>query len=173
MSGSTGGLGTQWYLLRTKAGEERRARDQVDRIADDVLLPFIKVRVRRYGRMVESVGPLFPCYLFAMFDLEHKYRQVLYTRGVRELPRCGVQAAVVPQGVISELKQRCKDGPLELPKRMLVPCERVRVIDGPFREFEGIFERYLPGSERVAILFSMMGAGARAVLPSSMVVPAA
>lgn len=65
--------------------------------------------------------------------------------------------------------RRCR--PLELPKRMLVPDERVMVIDGPFREFEAIFERYLSGQERVAILFSMMGSGARAVLPASMVVP--
>ena len=28
---------TQWYLLRTKAGQERRAREQLARIADEVL----------------------------------------------------------------------------------------------------------------------------------------
>jgi transcription antitermination factor NusG len=54
---------------------------------------------------------------------------------------------------------------------MLVQNEPVTVIDGPLREFEGIFERYLSGTERVAILFSMMGAGARAVMPASMVIP--
>jgi len=163
----------EWYLLRTKAGEERRAQAQLSRLAADVLLPLMKVRVRRWGRMVESVGPLFPCYLFALFDLEREYRQVRYARGVRELPRFGAQPPVVAEWIVSELKQRCAGGPLELPKRMLVPYERVMVIDGPFREFEGIFERYLSGLERVAILFSMMGAGARAVLPASMVVPVA
>ena len=163
----------QWYLLRTKAGEERRAQEQLSRLAADVLLPLMKVRVRRRGRIVESVGPLFPCYLFAMFDLEGEYRQVRYTRGVRELPRFGAQPEFVPEWIISELKQRCMGGPLELPKRILAPFERVMVIDGPFRNFEGIFERYLSGQERVAILFTMMGAGARALLPASMVLPVA
>lgn len=166
-------MSREWYLLRTKAGEERRAEAHLSRLVADVLAPLMKVRVRRWGRMVESVAPLFPCYLFAQLDLEREYRQVRYARGVRELPRFGAQPAVVPEWIIGEIKQRCVGGPLELPKRPLVPDERVIVIDGPFREFEGIFERYLSGQERVAILFSMMGAGARAVLPANMVVPVA
>ena len=166
-------MSKQWYLLRTKAGEERRAQAQLSRLVADVLSPLMKVRVRRWGRMVDSVGPLFPCYLFARFDLEREYGQVRYPRGIRDIPRFGAQPAVVPEWIVGELRQRCTGGPLELPKRMLVTHERVMVIDGPFREFEGIFERYLSGQERVAILFSMMGAGARAVLPARMVVPVA
>jgi transcriptional antiterminator RfaH len=165
-------MAVEWYLVRTKAGEERRAQERLNQVAADVLLPLIKVRVRRWGRMVESVAPLFPCYLFAMFDFEAEYTQVRYARGVRDLPRLGGRV-VVPEWIVNELKQRCASGPLELPKRMLVPHERVMVIDGPLREFEGIFERYLSGLERVAILFSTMGVGARAVLPASMVAPVA
>jgi hypothetical protein len=56
---------------------------------------------------------------------------------------------------------------------MLVPHERVMVIDDPLREFEGILERHLSGLQRVAILFSAMAVGARAVLPASMVAPIA
>jgi transcription antitermination factor NusG len=49
--------------------------------------------------------------------------------------------------------------------------ERVRVAEGPFRGFEAIFERYLSGAERVAILLSTVEAnGLRVVLPSSTVV---
>lgn len=164
-------MSSEWYLLRTKAGEERRAYDQVSQVAGKVLLPLMKVRVRRWNRMVESVVPLFPCYLFAMFDLTREYKLVRYAGGVRDLLRFGAEAPVVPQWIINEFQQRCAGGPLELPRRMLVPNEPVRVIDGPLREFEGIFERYLSGTERVAILFSMMGAGARAVMPASMVSP--
>jgi len=92
-------------------------------------------------------------------------------RGLRGVVCFGDQPAVVPEWLIGELKQRCEHGPVELPERMFVPHERVMVIDGPFREFEGIFQRYLSGSERVAILFSTIGAGVRAVLPASMGVP--
>ena len=161
----------QWHLLRTKAGEERRARDQVSRLTPEVLLPLVRVRVRRWGRMTESVAALFPGYMFALFDVERDYSRLRYTRGVRQIVCFGDEAAVVPQWIIDELKHRCADGPVELPASRLVVGQRVIVIDGPFRQFEGIFERHLSGPERVAILLSVMGAGARAVLPASMVAP--
>jgi transcriptional antiterminator RfaH len=163
----------QWHLLRTKAGEERRARDQVSLSTPEVLLPLVRVRVRRWGRMTESVAALFPGYLFVLCDVERDYSRLRYTRGVRQIVCFGDEAAVVPKWIIDELKLRCANGPVELPVRRLVAGERVIVIDGPFRQFEGIFERHLSGPERVAILLSVMGAGARAVLPASMVAPVA
>ena len=162
----------QWHLLRTKAGEERRARDQVSRLSQEVLLPLVRVRVRRWGRMTESVAALFPSYMFALFD-KSEYGRMRYTRGVRQIVCFGEEAAAVPRWIIDELKVRCANGPVDLPVRPLTAGQRVVVIDGPLRQFEGIFERHLSGPERVAILLSVMGAGARAVLPASMVAPVA
>jgi transcriptional antiterminator RfaH len=166
-------VSTEWYLLRTKAGKERIAHDQLSCLAVDTLLPLVKVPVRRWGRMVESVIPLFPCYMFGLFEMEREYNRLRYTRGLVGVVSFGGQPAVVPAPIISGLKQRCAGGPVQLPKRPLRSGERVTVVDGPLREFEGIFERYLSGPERIAILLSVMGAGARVVLNASMVVPAA
>jgi transcription antitermination factor NusG len=48
--------------------------------------------------------------------------------------------------------------------------ERVRVVQGPFRGFEAIFERYLSGAERIAILLNAIDSkGLRVVLPASAV----
>lgn len=163
----------EWYLLRTKAQEERRAHGSLSRFAPEVLLPLTKVRVRRWGQMVESIAPLFPTYLFALVDLELHYGYVRYARGVRGIVSFGAQPAVVSEWIISELKQRCSRGPVELPRRPLLPKQGVMIIDGLFREFEGIFERYLSGPERVAVLLSVMGCGARVVLPAGMVEPLA
>lgn len=163
----------EWYLLRTKAGEERLAQDQVSRLAAEVLLPLIKVHVRRWNQIVESIAPLFPGYLFARFDLDGEYSRLRYTRGMRGVVCFGEEPAVVPERIIGELKQRCAQGPVELPRRRFSAGERVMVVDGPFRQVEGLFERYLSGAERVAILLSVLGVGARAMVPASMVVPAA
>ena len=163
----------RWYVLRTKAGEERKAHEQLSLLSTDVLLPLVKVRVRRWSRLVPSVAPLFPCYLFALLVFERDYAQLRYTRGLRGPVLFGAQPAVMPDRIIGELKQRCAGGPVELPRHPLLPSGRVTVIDGPFREFEGIFERHLSGPERVAILLSVMGREARVVLPASMIVPLA
>jgi len=171
---SVSGSAAAWYLLRTKAGQERRAAAQLRRIADEreVLLPLMKTQVRRSGGMVELVTPLFPCYLFARLDVQREWTNLYFARGLREVVRFGDEPAVVPEWAIGELKQRCANGPVELPRPALLPGKSVKVVEGRLLELEGIFERYLSGSKRVAILLSLMG-GTRALLPARMVVPVA
>ena len=86
---------TEWYLVRTKMGEERKAETLLGDIVDRTLLPLGKTKLRHTGRVAERVSPLFPCYLFALFSLAHKAREIRYTPGVREIVRFGEQAAVV------------------------------------------------------------------------------
>jgi transcriptional antiterminator RfaH len=162
-------MAVEWYLVRTKAGEERRANDRLSRFVDEAFLPLMKVRVRRWSKLVELIVPLFSCYLFAIFDFERDYNHVRHTSGVQYVVHYGDRPAMVPGWIVRELKERCVGGPIEIRRCELRPGEPVRVVGGPFREFEGIFERNLSGSERVAILFSMMGAGTRVVMPTSMV----
>jgi transcriptional antiterminator RfaH len=166
-----GGSPAQWYLLRTKVREERRAELQLWRFATGVLLPLAKAHVSRLRRAAEGSRPLFPGYVFARLELERDFAMVRYTRGIREIVRFGAEAAIVPGWIISEIVQRCSCGPIELPKPVLVRNQRLIVTDGPLRNFEAIFERYLPGSQRIAILLSAMSCGARAVLPENMVAP--
>lgn len=147
-------------------------KGQLDRVADEVLLPLMKRRVMRWGRWVESVGPLFPCYLFALVDLERQWSDIRRICGVREPVRFGPEPAEVPGWIISELKERCASGPLELWDQRLRPGARIKVMSGPFREFEGIFEGYRSGSERVAILLSVMG-GTRALVNADQIAPLA
>ena len=91
-----------------------------------------------------------------------------YTVGVHSLISVGGEAVVVPVTIIDEIKRRGIDGVVELPPRKLDPGQKIRIVDGPFRDIEAIFDRYLSGSERVAILLDAIGASTiRVVLPSS------
>jgi transcriptional antiterminator RfaH len=162
-------MAAEWYLVRTKAGAERMANERLTRFVDEAFLPLMKVRVRRWSKLVDAIVPLFTCYLFAMFDLDHDYNHVHHTSGVQYVVRSGVWPTAVPQWIVHDLRARCASGPIEIPKRAYVPGEPVRVVGGPFRDFEGIFERNLSGPERVAILLSAMGTGARVVMAGSMV----
>lgn len=166
-------VAASWYLFQTKAGEERKVREQLTRVADEVLLPLAKTRVQRWGRSVESVAPLFRCYLFAQVDLARQWLEIHYMRGLRAIVSFGDRPAVVPDSIIAELRERCALGPVELRRRQLRVGEQVTVLEGPLRGLEGVFERELSNSERVEVLLSAMAAGARAVLPADMVAPVA
>lgn len=140
--------------------------DQLAGCATEVFLPLLRTR----RRLKVALSPLFPCYVFARFDLRRDYFTVKYTSGVHGLVSAGREPLAVPASIIEDLRQRCSDGALELPRKAFGRGERVKVVSGPFRGFDAIFERYLSSSERVAILLEAIQAqGIRVVLPSDFV----
>jgi transcriptional antiterminator RfaH len=159
-----------WYLIRTKSGLERRVREQLTSELLKLFLPLLKTRAQRWGTLVDSIVPLFPCYVFALFDIEQHYRLVRYTVGVREVSCVGGEFLAVNDSIIEDLKRRCVQGPIELPDTPIRNGESVRVLRGPFRGLGAVFEGYLAGSERVRVLLSSLkNAGPRLVLPASSV----
>jgi transcriptional antiterminator RfaH len=157
-----------WFLVRTKPGKERWVRDQLASKIPEVFLPMLKARMPRWGRMAVSVTPLFPCYLFARMDLQASYFEVKYLAGVSGLVSAGSDPIVVPEAIINEIRSRGVDDVVEIREGPFDNGQQVRVVEGPFRGFEAIFERYLSGAERVAILLNTIeSAGPRIVLPAS------
>ena len=115
-----------------------------------------------------SVAPLFPCYLFARLDLQLSYFEVKYLAGVSGLVSAGSDPIVVPEAIINEIRSRGVNDVVEIREEPFDKGQQVRVVEGAFRGFEAIFDRYLSGAERVAILLSTIEtAGLRVVLPAS------
>jgi len=161
----------EWYLVRTKPGKERWVSGQLSAILPEVFLPMLEARTTRWGKLAWSVMPLFPCYVFAQFDLQTRYFDVKYMAGVQGIVSAGCEPLAVPMPIVEEIKCRGVNGVVKIEPRKFDNGERVRVADGPFRGFEAIFERYLSGAERIAILLSTVEAsGLRVVLPSAAVV---
>jgi transcriptional antiterminator RfaH len=160
-----------WYLVRTKTGKERWVRDQLAGAVPEVFLPMLKGKSPRWGRLAMSITPLFPCYVFARFDLQQQYFDVKYMSGVRAIVSAGNDPLAVPAAIVSEIRRRGVDDVIEIPDKPFGTGERVVVVEGPFRGFEAIFQRYLSGVERVAILLSAVESnGLRVVLSASAVV---
>jgi transcriptional antiterminator RfaH len=161
---------TDWYLVRTKTGKERWVCDQLSARGprDEVFLPLLKSRAPRWGRMTTSLGPLFPGYVFAKFDLQLEYFDIRYMSGVRGIVSAGTDPLAVPSAIVNEIRRRGVNDVIEIPDKPFGKGERVLVVGGPFRGFEAIFQGYLSGPERVAILLSAVESGGlRVVLSAS------
>jgi transcriptional antiterminator RfaH len=157
-----------WYLVRIKSGKEKFVHEQLSRILPEAFLPLLEARIPRWGKMARSIVPLFPCYMFAQFDLQTHYFDVKYLPGVQGIVSAGSDPLTVPLPVIEEIRRRVVDGVVKIEPRKFENGERVRLIEGPLRGFEAIFERYLSGPERVALLLGTVETnGVRIVMPSS------
>jgi transcriptional antiterminator RfaH len=161
--------GENWYLVRTKQQKEALVEYKLGGFLCRTFLPRIRTRRLRNGTFVESVMPLFPCYVFARFELETALYRVLHTIGVAGVVCAGSTPSEVDPAIVEEISSRSRDGLIEIPPKTLCPGERVRLTDGPLKGFAGIFEHYRSGSKRVALLLNAVGSSMKIVVSANSV----
>lgn len=155
-----------WYLVRTKSNRETYVREQLSHIAPQVFLPMLKL-FSSYSAN-PSVMPLFPQYIFARLHLAKHYFDIRYLPGVAGFVPAGREPLEVSEEIVDRVRARCKDGVVQLRPKPFRGGDHVRVVDGPFRNFEAIFEGYLSGAKRVAILIDAVeGCGVRVIADAS------
>jgi transcription antitermination factor NusG len=128
-------------------------------------LPLLKAKKRGLGRLIEQTEPLFPCYLFAHLRLGESHYRLMHTPGVTGILCAGSEPCEVDASIINDIRSRETDGVIVLNPKTFRPRQRVTITEGAFRGIEAVFERYLSGARRVAVLMDSMGGGnLRAIL---------
>ena len=83
----------------------------------------------------------------------------------------GNEPCEVDHSIILKLKSRETHGVVEVVNPKLQPRQRVNILRPPFLGIEGVFERYLSGADRVAVLLdSVCGGNVRAIVNASAVI---
>lgn len=141
-----------WYAIYTKAGKEEAVAHRLRGIGIEILNPKLKTKKYKRNKLVETIEPLFPCYLFAEFDKEKYTHLITYTRGVRYIVG-KKNPIVVYDEIIDTIKGEMEEGDIIVirPGRFM-KGDRVYIREGPLKNFYGIFERKIKGQERVLIL---------------------
>src|SRR5258708_23942729 len=150
-----------WYLIRTKSGKEQYVHRELSRRLPETFMPMLETRSRRQR---VSLVPLFPQYLFARLELAAHYFEIRYMPGVVGFISTGGELLAVAQTIVDNIRSRCRDGVVQIPRRPFQHGQHVRIISGPLCDFDAIFEGYLSESKRVAILITTVeGSGVRVV----------
>lgn len=161
-----------WYLVYTKAQQERVALENLERQGYETYLPRIRVRRRRQGRYVKLVEPMFPRYLFMhLNDETDNWGPIRSTIGVSNMVRFGALPARVPDELVQALREREDEEGLqqiELPEPS--PGDRVRIVEGVMAGYEAIFEAR-SGKERVSLLLEIANVSARVQVSSHDIEP--
>lgn len=143
-----------WYLIRTKPNRESNVHQRLSQAVPEVFMPML--RISRSRQAQGPMVPLFPQYIFSRLNLSTHYFHVRYMPGVASLVSTGQVPLVVSEDVVDRIRSRCTNGVVTLFPKPLRSGNHVRLIAGPFRGFEAIFERYLSGAGRVAILLKTL-----------------
>src|SRR5438876_1159069 len=94
----------QWYLVRTKQYKERLVQSKLSEFIPNTFFPLLRSKGLRWGRLTETLTPLFPCYIFARFDLESTYYKIRHTAGVIHVVCAGGEPSEVDEGIVEEIK---------------------------------------------------------------------
>lgn len=162
----------KWYLIRTKQYKEAFVRRMLSERVSNLFLPLLRTDQTQRGRRIQAVVPLFPCYIFALFNRETDIHFVQRTPGVVGVLGAGDEPSEVDESVIEEIRSRATNGIVELPQRTFSPGEAVSIVGGPLRGINAIFDRYMSGSQRVALLVDLIaGASVRTIMPAALIAP--
>lgn len=162
-----------WYLIYSKPRQEQLACENLTRQAYTVYLPrIIQIQNRRHaGRDSETIAPMFPRYLFIHLNKStDNWAPIRSTIGVSGLVQFGQYNAVVPDELIRTLQSACNsEGVHESIKKEFQIGEKVRIIHGIARDYEGVIHS-TRSSERIELLLSTVaGHTSKVLLPQAWV----
>lgn len=147
-----------WIAVQTKPNAFRQAEGALKRQDIPVFSPKVRKTVRRFGRIVPEVAPLFPGYLFVAVDLARpQWRAVKSTTGVSRIITRGVgEPAPLPECLMDGLIGRCDAEGFLLPPRTVSPGDQVRLASGAFADLVAKVER-IDERRRVWVLLEILG----------------
>lgn len=158
---------SRWCVVQTHVRSEDKAAFHLRRQGYSVYLPK-HLKRRKHARRIDWVpAPLFPRYLFVAIDPEAtQWWSIRSTIGVSKLVCFGGLPAAVPSGIVDEIRARQDEKGLV---KTHSGCgfthgDRVRIIDGPLNDLEGLFD-CPTDEERVIILLDLMGREVKVRVP--------
>jgi transcriptional antiterminator RfaH len=144
-----------WYALYTKPRREHQVDATLRGQGIETFLPTVERKVRRRDRPDRVV--YFPCYLFARMDLTVVPRSTIdWMPGIRRIVGTGGQPAVVDDEIVEMVRQRL-EAIEEVGYGNLKQGDRVRIISGPLRDLEAVFDKHMSPANRVRILLDVVG----------------
>ncbi|CAH0993224.1 Transcription termination/antitermination protein NusG [Sinobacterium norvegicum] len=159
-------MAKRWYVVHAFSGYEKRVQKQLleqielksmQHLFGDVLVPTEEVVEIRAGQKRKSERKFFPGYVLVEMELCDESWHL-----VKETPRVmgfiggkADQPAPISEAEANAILRRVEDSSERpKPKTLFEPGEMVRVVDGPFNDFNGTVEEvdYEKSRIKVAVL---------------------
>lgn len=150
--------GPAWFCIRTRPKSEHIAAAHLEReVAVEVFNPQMRIRRATKRGPVWFLEALFPGYLFARFEWDHKMMDVKGTPGVSSLVSFGGDVPVVPDPVVDTLRSQFKGREPYVVDDSVTDGENVVLAGGPFHGLEVKVLKVLEPHGRIQVLLEILG----------------
>ncbi len=158
----------QWFVVHTYSGFEQKAKkaleDKVkslgkDELVSEVLVPSENVVEMKKGVKKTTNRKIFPGYILVRMELNDESWHL-----IKSVPKVtgfigGAKVPIpVPDEEVQRITQQISEGTMR-PKAKISfeKGESVRVVDGPFTNFNGMVDEVKPEKGKVKVLVSIFG----------------
>ena len=157
----------QWFVVRTKTGQEDRAVWHLHNQGFEVYLPKYRKVVRHARRTKTVLRPLFPGYIFVKMDTKtQRWRSINGTVGVLELVQFGSYPHSIDEALVNAIQSReDEDGVIVILTQGLEKGDVIRIGEGPLAEHTALIEEVCD-ERRVILLLDLMGREVRVHAPT-------
>lgn len=161
-------MANKWYVIHTQTGYEDKVKASIEKKAEtsnlkalisQVLVPTERVSEVKDGKKKISTRKFFPGYLLVEMDLtDETWYLIKNTPGVSGFIGSGRKPVPLQESEVEAiLKQTeiAKEKPT--PKVIFEKGEGVRVLEGPFTNFNGTIEEINPAKGKLKVTISIFG----------------
>src|SRR6266446_830354 len=158
----------QWFVVHTYSGFENKvasaieSRAKIFNLQDSfgrVIVPTEKVREIRKSKKIETEQKFFPGYLLVEMELtDDTWHLVRSTPKVTGFVGSGNKPVALPAEQVDEIVRNMEAGAEKpKPKSVFQRGDKVRVIDGPFVNFQGVVDDSNPERGRMKVVVPVFG----------------
>tara|TARA_B100000989_G_C19345792_1_gene386900 strand:- start:25 stop:525 length:501 start_codon:yes stop_codon:yes gene_type:complete len=151
---------SKWVVVQTKVNNEEKARENLIRQNFEVFYPRIFKYKKLYGKLNQTIKPLFPCYIFVNLKNDENWYKINNTFGVNKLIKFSNSIPSLPASFIVLLKSKCDKNNIYNLDKNFKKGDRVKVIKNSLYNAEAIFQEFID-SNRVIILLNILSSKVR------------
>jgi transcriptional antiterminator NusG len=159
----------KWYVVHTYSGHENKVKQSIEKavelqglghLFDQVLIPMEEVTEMKKGKKVKVNRKFFPSYILVHLELtEEMMHLVNNIPGVTRFVGTGNKPAPVTDKEVDRILKRGDTTPREKEIRE-IPFhvgDSVKVIDGPFSDFNGVIDEINPERGKLKVMVGIFG----------------
>ena len=161
-------MALKWYIVHTYSGFEHKVKANLEERVKalgrqeyfgEVLVPTEKVIELKKGQKKTSSRKFYPGYIMVQMELnEETWHIVRNTAKVTGFVGGGDMPSPVPDYEAERIIQQMEEG-ISKPKAKynFEEGDEIRVVDGPFNNFQGVVEEVKPDKEKLRVLITIFG----------------
>jgi transcriptional antiterminator NusG len=160
----------KWYVVHTYSGHENKVKQSIERAVElhglkhqfgQVLVPVEDLTEMKKGKKVKVNRKLFPSYVLVHLELtEDMMHLVNNIPGVTRFVGTGNKPAPVSDKEVDRILNRGETRVKETREVREIPFhvgEHVKVIDGPFTDFNGVIDEINPERGKLKVMVGIFG----------------